>query len=126
MSRYDLLRKRIAPVAFFVAIALMARQSCEKSGPDKATFVLDLGAAAPDVRAVDAELWAAGGEVAVFHRTALTGTTMRDLRFEARLPKPDAELRIDVELTNAHRTFTRRVYAGDGATVVVPLESELR
>jgi hypothetical protein len=126
VSRYDWFRRRIAPVAFVVAILLMARQSCEKGGHDKATFVLDLGTAAADVRVVDAELWVGSTEVAVYHRAALAGTTMRDLRFEANLPAPDGELRLDVELVGAHRTFTRRVHAVDGATVVLELAPDLR
>jgi hypothetical protein len=50
---------------------------------------------------------------------------MRDVRFVADLPAPDAELRFDVELTTAHKTFTRRVHAADGATVQVELGPDL-
>jgi hypothetical protein len=126
VSRYDLFRRRIAPVAFVVAIALMARQSCAKAEHDKATFVLDLGSAAADVRVIDAELWADDNQLAVFHRSALAGSTMRDVRFVASLPAPDAELRFDVELATTHRRFTRRVHAIDGATVTVELAPDLR
>ncbi len=126
MSRYDWFRRRIAPFAFIVAIALLARQSCDKAQRDHATFLLDLGDAASDVRSVDAELWVDATQVSVFHRAALAGATMRDLRFAADLPAPDGELRFEVELTNGHKTFTRRVHAADGATVQVELGPDLR
>jgi hypothetical protein len=125
VSRYEWFRRRIAPFAFVIAIAVMARQSCDKAHHDHATFILDLGDAASDVRAIDAELWVDGTQLSVFHRAALAGTTMRDVRFSADLPAPDAELRFDVELTSAHRTFTRRVHAADGATVQVELGPDL-
>ena len=126
MSRYDWFRRRVAPLAFAAAIALMARQSCNKAERDRATFVLDLGSAAADVHTLDAELWVDDAQIAVFHREALAGQTMRDVRFQADLPAPDGELRLDVVRTGAHRVFTRKVHAIDGATVTVELDRDLR
>jgi hypothetical protein len=126
VTRYDLFRRRIAPIAFGLAIAGMAWQSCHKHQQTHATFVLDLGAAAADVRAVDAELWIDGGEVAQFHRNALDGHAIGAVRFEAVLPASDGELRIDVDLRAGHRHVVRSVHAVDGGTVTVPLEADLR
>jgi len=126
VTKYDLFRRRIAPIAFGVAIAVMARQSCQKQEQAHATIVLDLGAAAPDVRSVDAELWMNGAEIAQFHRAALAGRAIGTPRFDAVLPAADGELRVDVDVHGTHRHVVRAVHAVEGATVTVPLESELR
>jgi hypothetical protein len=45
VSRYDLFRKRIAPIAFVAAMALLVRESCNKQERTHATIVMDFGAA---------------------------------------------------------------------------------
>ena len=125
MTKYDLFRRRIAPIAFGVAIVLMARQSCNKQQQEHATFVLDLGAARADARAVDAELWMHDGMVAELHVHALEGSPMRTPTFDAIVPANDGELRIDVDLPTVHRHVVRHVHVEDGATVTVPLADAL-
>ncbi len=126
MSKYDLFRRRIAPIAFGIAIVLMARQSCEKGERAHATFVVDLGAARAEARAVDVELWVGADMIAELHRHALDGSTIGTPRFDAVLPAPDGELRIDVDLPAGHRHVVRRVHADEGATVTVPLGDALK
>jgi hypothetical protein len=126
VTKYDLFRRRIAPIAFGVAIVLMARQSCNKQESHHATFELDLGAARAEVRQVDAELWMHDGMVAELHIHALDGSPMRAPRFEALLPQRDGELRIDVELPAAHRHIVRHIHADDDATIIVQLADELK
>lgn len=126
MSKYDLFRRRIAPVAFGLAIVLMARESCHKQEQEHATFVLDLGAAQGKASAVNAELVVKGDVVGVFHRAALDDGSMGKVKFEAVLPAEDAELRIDVDLPDGPHHLVRSVHAADGATVVVPLGDELK
>lgn len=126
MSKYDLFRRRIAPVAFGLAIVLMARESCHKQDQAHATFVLDLGAAQREARAVNAELWMKGEVVGVFHRAALDDHSIGSVRFDAVLPASDGELRIDVDLADGPHHLVRAVHAADGATVVVPLGDELK
>ena len=125
MSRYDLFRRRIAPVALLLAIGLIARDSCQKDHRTHATFVLELGAAAPDVRALDAEVWIAGERFSAFHREALPGGAIGPTRFEAALPADDGELRIDVAMTARDRHLVRHFHADEGSTVMVPLAGEL-
>ena len=127
MTRYDLFRKRIAPIAFAVALALIAYDTCNKQERTRATIVLDFGAAEPDVKGVDAEIWMNGEQVTQFHRVALEGMHIGPTRFEASLPDKDGEVRIDVELPGAvHRQLTRQLHVDEGATVTVPLERDLR
>lgn len=127
MTRYDLFRKRIAPVAFGVAIVLMARDSCQKHGRMHATVVLEPGAAAQEIRSVEADVWANGEQVSEFRRNAPDGGYIGPMRFEAPLTDKDAEVHLDVDLgARGHRVFVRHVHAEDAATVTVPLESDLR
>jgi hypothetical protein len=127
VSRYALFRKRIAPIAFGLAIALMARDSCQKQQRTHATFVLEPGAAVHDIRSVEADLYIDGSQLSAFRRTADDGAYIGPMKFEASLPEKDAELRFDVDLgPRGHRTFTRHVHADDGAMVTVPLDSDLR
>jgi hypothetical protein len=125
VTRYELFRKRIAPVAFIAAIALLAKQSCDKQEHATATFVLELGEAERDVRAIDADLFANGEPIAHFHRVALEGVHMSAPRFEAPLPGKQGELRIDVDLAGTHRLITRSVHAESGAVVTVDLARDL-
>ena len=130
MTRYDLFRRRIAPVAFGVAIALLARDSCNKSQRTHATVTLDFGDAAKRVRAVDGELFVDGDADAqsTFHRVALDDRTIGcdELRRHPAAPSPDAELRLDIDLGAVHRHVVRHLHADDGATVTISLADELR
>ena len=126
MTKYDLFRRRIAPVAFGLAIVLLARESCHKHERTRATFAIDFGAAQADVKSVDAELWVGEDQIAVFHRAALPGGTIGRVSFEAALPAKDGEVRIDVDTSTKHQHIVRHVHVEDGSHVVVPVGDELR
>lgn len=127
MSKYDVVRRRLAPVAFGLAIVFLAHQTCNKQERTTATFVIDYGVAERDVRAVDAELWMNGEQVTQFHRVALDGMLIGETRFKASLPDTDGELRLDVELRGGeHRSVTRAIHVSEGATVTIQLERDLR
>ena len=125
MSRYDLFRRRIAPIAFLLAIGLIARDSCEKERRTHTTVELELGDARPQVHAVDVEVEISGAVVARFHRAALPGAAIGPCRFELALPEDDGELKIDVDLGGAHRVVTRRFHAVEGSTMAVALAADL-
>lgn len=125
MSKYDLLRRRIAPIAFGIVIALIAYDACNKQERTHATIVLDFGAAERDVRAVEAEIWMNGEQVTQFRRVAVNGR-IGTSQFKTSLPDTDGEVRIDVELANGdHRPITRVIHVAEGATVTIPLERDL-
>jgi hypothetical protein len=125
VSRYDLFRRRIAPVAFLLAIGLIARDSCEKSHRTHTTVELQLGEARSRVRAVDADVVIGAETVARFHRAALPDAMIGPCRFELALPVDDGELRLDVDLGAEHRRLTRSLHAVEGATLFVPIEGDL-
>lgn len=125
MSKYDLLRRRIAPIAFGIVMALIAYDTCNKQERTSATVVLDYGAAERDVRAVEAEIWMNGERVTHFRRVAVDGR-IGATKFKASLPDTDGEVRINVELANGeHRPITRVIHVAEGATVTIPLERDL-
>jgi hypothetical protein len=126
VSRYDLFRRRIAPLAFFIAIALIARDSCEKDKRTHTTVELELADRA-SVRAVDVEVFAGsdrdhgGDRVAVFHRAALTGAPIAPVRLDLALADEDAELRIDIDRGDQHQLVTRRIHAIEGSTTQISI-----
>ena len=128
MSRYDFFRRRIAPFAFFVAIALIARDSCEKDKRTHTTVELEL-ADRPSVRAVDVEVFAVrdrdgdhgSDRVAAFHRAALTGAPIGPVRLDLALADEDAELRIDIDRGDQHQLVTRRIHAIEGSTTLIAI-----
>jgi hypothetical protein len=121
VSRYDLFRRRIAPIAFFLAIALIARDSCEKDKRTHTTVELGFGAARPSVRAVDVDVVVGADTIATFHRAALPDSTIGPCRFPLALPEDDGELRIDVDLGATHQRLTRRFHAVEGSTMLVTI-----
>ena len=132
MSRYDVFRRRIAPIAFLVAIALIARDSCDKEQRTHTAVELDFGDARPRVRAVDVEVFTgvtgsvAAEPIARFHRNAMSDAGIGPCRFDLASPDPDGELHIDVDLGAEHRTMVRRFRAVEGSTLHVPLANDLR
>jgi len=125
VSRYDFFRRRIAPIAFFLAIALIARDSCDKGQRTHAAIELDFGDARPRVSAVDVRVLAGGDTVTTFQRRALGAGGIGPCRFDAVLPGEDGELRIDVDLGGDHLQVSRWFHAVEGATVRVPLGDAL-
>jgi hypothetical protein len=126
VSRYDLFRRRIAPIAFLLAIGLIARDSCEKDRRSHTTVEIDLGDARPRVRAVDVAVVVGGPgaePVARFHRAALTDGGIGPVRFELASPQDDGELQIDLDLGLGaeHRQLTRRFHIVEGATLRVAI-----
>jgi hypothetical protein len=126
VTRYELFRRRIAPIAFAAALALIAYDTCDKHERTSATFVLDYGAAQRDVRAIEAEVWMNGEQVSTFRRSALDGQIGKT-QFKASLPDTHGELRVDVELAGGdHRKLVRQIHFAEGATVTIQLERDLR
>ncbi|HEY5927424.1 MAG TPA: hypothetical protein VIV11_37325 [Kofleriaceae bacterium] len=127
MTKYDLFRRRIAPIAFGLAIAFIAYDTCDKHERTSATFVIDYGSAEPDVRVIEAEVWMNGEQVSQFRRAALEGMPIGKTQFKASLPDTDGELRIDVELASGeHRVTKRAIRVSEGANVTIQLERDLR
>ncbi|HEX2691280.1 MAG TPA: hypothetical protein VHN14_31925 [Kofleriaceae bacterium] len=127
MSRYDLFRRRIAPIALFLAIGLIARDSCEKDKRAHTTVELEFGNDKPRIRAVDVDVVVGTETLATFHRAALPDSTIGPCRFPLALPEEDGELRIDVDLGTTHHRLTRRFHVVEGSTMLVSIpDGDLR
>jgi hypothetical protein len=129
VTRYDLIRKRIAPIALVIAIGLLVRENCKQAERFHVTFVLELGAAEPRVRTIDAVIRIGGEDVATFHREALPDLQIGTPRIVASLPARTGELVIDVGLATGtaapRRRIVRAFRAEDGAQIAVSLAEDL-
>jgi hypothetical protein len=120
-----MIRKRIAPLIFILAMGLLVRETCQKADRAHATVVLELGAAEAKVRQVDVTLHVDGDELSVFHRVAPPGLTIGPIRFDVSMPSRDGELRVDVRLDTATKHVVRKIHAEDGAVMTVKIGDEL-
>lgn len=125
MTRYDLIRRRIAPIAFVLGLGLLVHHTCTKQQRIHATIVIDAGEAAARVDAIHADLVVDGESWGVVTRTRI-GDRIGAARFEVSVPKPDAELRIDVDLGAQRKHIVRRIRLDEGVTLTVPLAADLR
>jgi hypothetical protein len=126
VSRYELIRRRIVPIAFLAAIALLGYKTCRAEQRTHATVELDFGAAHARVRAVDVELVSGGEAIARFQRSALPGMMIDPCRFEVAMPDEHGELRLEVDVGERRVRLVRRLAAIEGSTVTVPLERDLQ
>jgi len=129
VTRYDFFRRRIAPILFLGMVGLIAYDACEKEkhAGITGTVLIELGDAAPRVREVEAEMVVRGEPVSVYRCAALPDARIGDCRFEARMPAPDGELRLAIDVGEpARRRLTRAVHIEDRATVRVDVGAELQ
>lgn len=114
-------------MAFVLALGLMAYDMCNKHERTHATFVIEYGVFAKEVRGVEAEVWMNGERVTNFRREASEGAYIGRTRFEASLPDTTGELRVDVDLASGPRKHVvRRLQISEGQTVTFDLEPDLR
>lgn len=125
MTRLELITKRLAPIALGVAIAVMARDSCQHGTRIHTTFVLDPQEAAEQVDAIDATVVVDGATVGELHRKRVERAFGR-AQFAADLPGEDGEVRVDATMHGDHRTIVRHFHASDGGTISLALGVDLR
>jgi hypothetical protein len=126
VTGYELFRKRIAPVLFLGMVGLIAYDAwkTEENAGITGTVIVELGEVEPRVRSLEAEV-VAGGVSSRLRREAAPGTRIGEFRLKAHMPEPHGELRLTIDLGDAHRRLTRAVYIEDGATVRIDLPAEL-
>jgi hypothetical protein len=123
VTRYDLFRRRLAPIALFLGIALIARDSCENERTH-ATIQLGFGAGEATVRAVDVDVVIGDEVVARFHRAALPDHGIGPCEFKLVVAEPDGEFRIVVDRGANRQQLTRRFHAVEGSTMLVTIPDE--
>ncbi len=120
-----MIRKRIAPLIFLLAMGLLIRETCQKADRAQATVVIELGGAEAKVRAIDVSLTVDGDNLSVFHRVAPPGLTIGPIRFPVQMPSRDGELQIDARLDTGTKHLVRKIHAEDGAVVTVKIGDDL-
>jgi hypothetical protein len=126
VTRYELFRKRIAPLLFLGMVGVIAYDACQKEERHHTTLVLDFGDAASDIREVNAEVFSGGDSMATFRREALPGGSIGPCRFETALPQEVAEVRIDVRLPTRTVVLTKTIRPIEGSTTTISLGDQLR
>src|SRR5256885_14382358 len=102
----------------------MAYDTCNKKDRTSATFVLDFGSAAANVKSVDAELWMDGDQLSSFHQVALDGGAIGSAHFKQALPARDGELHIAIGLAGGERHVVRHLPADHDAMITIPPERD--
>ncbi len=120
-----MIRKRIAPLIFILAMGLVIRETCQKADRAHAAVVIQLGAAEAKVKAIDITLHVGGDELSLFHRVAPPGLTIGPIKFDVSMPERDGELRMDVTLDTTTKHIVRKIHAEEGAVVTVNIGDEL-
>lgn len=120
-----MIRKRIAPLIFILAMGLLIRETCQKADRAQATVVIELGGAEAKVRALDVSLTVDGDRLSVFHREAPKGLTIGPIRFPVQMPSRDGELQIDATLETTTKHIVRKFRATDGAVVTIKIADDL-
>ena len=121
MSRYTKFRRRLAPVALFLGIALIARESCQNSQRTHTTVRLGFGAMQADVRAVDVDVVIGSEVVASFHRAAEPDRAIGTCEFKLVVAQDEGELRIAIDRGATTQRLTRHYHAVEGSTMLVPI-----
>ncbi len=122
-SRYQLVRRVIAPIAVVLAIGLLVRESCQEAAREPVSFSLQLGDGAARVRHVRVDLWTPGDDgasVGFVERTFGDGGAVDGVRWSQPVPRADLEVTISLTLdTGEVVALRRRVHAPPGAAVSV-------
>jgi hypothetical protein len=138
-SFYQTLRRRIAPVAFLLAIALLGSRTCATEST-RVEIRLDLGAAAAHVETLRVDVFPADAAtgVASFERHLAGQPVQGALGFEAALDPGTYRLRIDARLrarlrpgaappaASVGRTLERMIVVGEqmGERTVISVDLE--
>lgn len=123
---YDIFRKRIAPVAFLVAILALGTRTC-KADMAEVTLTVDFGSAAADVRSIRVDLYRGDDvEPVVTLERAYgdAGATTRPV-LEAQLDSGSYRVDMSVGTTTGQRYVTRSVELSDQSNVTVTIERDL-
>lgn len=130
-SWYQTIRKRVAPLAFLIALVVLATRTCSTEVAD-VEITLDFGSAAAEVRSLRVDVFPEDSNIGViqFQRTYDQRGVVEAPRLHAQLDPGDYELAFDVVLGDtaedvASKRFARRITIGDRATITVPLERDL-
>ena len=124
-DRYNRLRKRLAPVAFAVALVVLVRETCTSKTRHEVTITVDTAPWTDRVRSLDGALMVGAEQVAELHHEAHPGIPVGTVTFVAAVPSESAELVLHVTLLDGVREVHKQLATPEGAAVSVPLGPDL-
>ncbi|MCE9572609.1 MAG: hypothetical protein K8W52_05585 [Deltaproteobacteria bacterium] len=124
-SRYDLFRKRLAPVALIVALAALAHETCSHRSTNDVTIELGFGNHAGEIRHLRADVFVDGEPDAWMEQDFGPDGADRPPRFRAMVPGDHAVLRVDMVTTAGPRRVEHKLAPESGATLLVDLGADL-
>jgi hypothetical protein len=123
---YQVVRKRIAPIAIILAFGLLIFETCSKQERIDVRFVLDLGGASETVSRVEVDVLDAEGEpLSTFTRERDAAGVMGNPAFDAVLSEREATLAIRLHVPGRVIRAERRIVTDEGAVVTVALADEI-
>ncbi|MCG8417917.1 MAG: hypothetical protein MJE77_08245 [Proteobacteria bacterium] len=125
-ARYAVVKKRIAPLVFLVALTVLATRTCA-SEMATVEITFDLGQARPDVRLFRVDAFRHGSETGVLHfeRHYSNQGPPSSPTIEARLDPGLYELLFSVTLKSGLQRFERVIDVTDRAEITLRLERNL-
>ncbi len=112
-------RRRPLTRFVFLVFGLLVAFYLARQGPKEQHVRVVLGAAAPEVTAVDLQYVAKGGDTArQAHFSYVKGTAPRVVAHEPQLPDGEYRLEIDLDTIDGRRAIQRQVTLGGGSTQV--------
>jgi len=124
-SRYDRFRRRLAPIAFLIAIGLLVKMTLDHRHETGVKVVIDFGAHAAEIRHLRADVFVGGEPVDTYLESSYPTGATGPATFDVRVPDGDATLRVDLTTTDGPRRIERRLTVVSGATVHVDLGRDL-
>lgn len=122
VTRYEMFRKRLAPIALIVAIGVLATQTCNKKQADRETIELRFGGHAAAIQRVRADVFVDDAPVAHVERDLARDPTT-PVRFPAVIDGGRARILVDLTTTHGPRRLSRTLTAGE--LVIVDLGPDL-
>jgi hypothetical protein len=117
-SRYDRLRRVLAPIAVVIALVLLVRETTSKRDADRGTIELRFGAHAAEVTHVRADVLDATGAPVGYVERDLRADPTTPIRFPAEVGDR-ARIVIDLRTTRGPRRFEHALSKGDEVVVDV-------
>jgi hypothetical protein len=103
-----------------LAIALLARESCQEKERAGVSFALDLGEAAAQVRHVRVDLWSDDVSIGFIERGFGADGVVETVRWRQAVPSDHVEVTIALTMADGEVVALRRqVHAPSGAAVVI-------
>jgi|GEM_PF-2864459 len=120
----DVLRKRVAPLAFLAAVGLLAAETCRVEAA-RITVRVELGEAASRVDRLRIDYFFEGDPIDAFVERELGAAPVTSFEHELQIPAGLYEARVRARTGGETRQLSRRFQAGGAATVVLDLADDL-